>query len=258
MAFRGDIQGGDQNMGFGGGMAGGMMGGGGQGMAGIDKDKKWRIAFFAGACFVTFAGLLAVLVTMFPLKWAPCTFISEVFLLVFGVIMLVLDAPIGEDVYRQQQHVSGARDTIYRFLLFLTRFTGRGFWYLFLSTMVFVALWDEGYNYFFGIVFSLYLLGLGGAAMFKGVTLSRKLNTVREAIVSSGRGAEQFMSRGQTSLSKPQFKTMVEAVTNQPDLFSDEDLDYIVNSLSFTPYNDGQVSAEEYEYWLRPGPMLLV
>merc|ERR1712032_48822 len=140
------------------------------------------------------------------------------------------------------------RDYAYKFLLFMTRFMGRGMWYLFLGTMVFQALWDSGLNWFFAVVFTLYLVCLGVGALVKGWQLSQKLESVREAIVSAGQGAEHYIGRGQSGSSKEQFRVLVEQVTNVQDLFSSDDLDYIINALSFTPYNDGQVSMEECEY----------
>lgn len=254
MAFRGDVQG-SQNAtpdmtlsGF-----SGLTGS--QAVAGIEKNLKWKLFFFGGAC-VTFAGgVISVLYWIFHFTWAPATFMSEIFLLTFGILMLVLDLPIPHP----HKHLVTIRDSCYKFLLFMTRFMGRGVWYLFLSSMVFAALWDTNINLFLGCTFTAYLFFLGVIALVKGWIISHKLQAVREAIMNSGRTADHFISRGQTGLSKEQFKAMVANVTpHQADHFSNDDLDYIINALSFTPYNDGQVSLEECEYWLRPGPMLMV
>mmetsp|Transcript_62869 Transcript_62869/g.142089 ORF Transcript_62869/g.142089 Transcript_62869/m.142089 type:complete len:259 (-) Transcript_62869:354-1130(-) len=258
MAFRGDIQGGQTNWGGGGG--GSATGGagmgliGGQAASGIEKTMKWKLFFFGGAVITFATGFGSLVFWMSQFAWAPATFCSEIFLLVFGVLMIVLDFPIPHPT----KWLVNIRDNCYKFLLFMTRFMGRGVWYLFLSTMVFAALWDTNINWFLGGMFTAYLVALGVAALAKGWMISSKLQSVREAIVSSGRGAEHYIARGQTGLSKEQFKAMVEQVTNQHDLFSNDDLDYIINALSFTPYNDGQVSMEECEYWLRQGPMLMV
>lgn len=236
-------------------MAGGGMGlVGGQGTSGIEKTMKWKLFFFAGAVVTSITSVYTILVWLSKVTWAPATFMSSVFLLFFSILMVVLDFPIPHP----HKGLVAVRDNCYKFLLFMTRFMGRGFWYLFLATMVFSSLWDTNINWFLAGVFSAYLVVLGMAALVKGWMLSSKLQSVREAIVSSGRGAEHYISRGQTGLSKEQFKAMVESVTHQPDLFTNDDIDYIINALSFTPYNDGQVSMEECEYWLRQGPMLMV
>merc|ERR1712129_426042 len=93
----------------------------------------------------------------------------------------------------------------------------------------------------------------GVGALVKGWRISTKLQQVRELIVNSGRGTEHYIARGQSGLSKEQFSALVEQVTNQSDMFTNDELDYVINALSFTPYNDGQVSVEECEYWLQHG-----
>lgn len=215
---------------------------------------KWKWLFFAGAVDVFLTGIGGLIYWITQFTWAPATFTTQVFLLIFGLLMIVLDFPIP---HPHKQLVT-IRDNCYKFMLFMTRFMGRGLWYLFLGTMVFQCLWGGGLNWFLGVVCTLYLVLLGVGALVKGWSISAKLQQVREAIVNSGRGAEHYIARGQTGLSKEQFKAMVEQVTNQHDLFTNDDLDYIINALSFTPYNDGQVSMEECEYWLRQGYMLLV
>jgi len=258
MAFRGDIQGGQASWGASGSGGGGGMAGmglvGGQAASGIEKTMKWKFLFFGGAVITFATGLGCLFFWLSQFAWAPATLISNGFLLVFGSLMVILDFPIPHP-HKSLVHV---RDSIYKYLLFMTRFMGRGGWYLFLATMVFGSLWDTNINWFLGGVFTFYLVALGVAALVKGWMITSKLQSVREAIVNSGRGAEHYIARGQTGLSKEQFKAMVEQVTNQHELFSNDDLDYVINALSFTPYNDGQVSMEECEYWLRPGPPLMV
>jgi len=264
MAFRGDIQGGQASWGgsnAGGGGGGGSMGNtagmglvGGQAMSGVMKTMKWKLFFFGGAVVTFLTGIGTFIYWLSMREWAPATLTSDLFLLLFGFLMIVLDFPIPHP----HKQLVNIRDNCYKFVLFMTRFMGRGLWYLFLATMVFSALCDAEVNWWLGSLFTFYLVLLGVAALVKGWMISNRLQSVREAIVSSGRGAEHYIARGQTGLSKEQFKAMVEQVTNQHDLFTNDDLDYIINALSFTPYNDGQVSMEECEYWLRPGPSLMV
>lgn len=227
---------------------------GGQAVAGIEKALKWKFFFFAGAVIVVVATIISIigLATKYP--WAPSTLITNIFLLCFGILMMVLDSPIPAP----HKHLVAARDNAYKFVLFMTRFMGRGMWYLFLATMVFGVLWDTKIDYIFGGLFTTYLVILGVAALVKGWMLSHKLESVRQSIRCSGRGVDQYFAHGQLNLSKAQFQAMVEQTTNQPTMFSPDDLDYIINALSFTPYNDGQVSRKEWEYWLLDGPMLMV
>lgn len=216
MAFRGDIQGGQQANPLAGAFGG--MGGGGQGTAGIEKNMSWKLLFFAGACCTTAAGGIALFILL--TKFAPCSFMSNIFLLFFGFLMIILDFPIPHP----QGRLMLIRDNIYKFLLLLTRFTGRGLWYLFLSSMVFVALHSETQeSSLVGVVLSAYLLILGIASTVKGVMLSRKLNVVRDALASSGR-ANDFIGGGQSGLSKEQFAQMVTNCTNDHNMFTPDDL----------------------------------
>jgi hypothetical protein len=237
---------------------GGLLGG--QGASGIEKTLKWKLLFFGGACATLAGGTIPFFYHLFHAfsEWAPLTFIDTLFLVTFGVLMVVLDFPIPHP----SGHLVAIRDNAYKFVLFMTRFTGRGLWYLFLSTLVFSHLSKEGLGKpaeVIGWIVSAYLVLLGIGALVKGYMLSSRLDKVRQEIMKVGHGAEHYVARNQNGLSKAQFQTMVDQVLiNQDTKFTSDDLDYIINALSFTPYNDGQVSLEECEYWLRKGPMLCV
>lgn len=248
MAFRGDAGNAGNSMPAGMGLIGG------QGTAGIEKNMTWKLGFFTGAVTVLTAAIISICHYAKDPEWAPATFFNNVFLLVFGLLMIVLDFPI--------PHPYGflvtVRDNIYKFVLFMTRFVGRGVWYLFLACMVYSTLWDGEHSPIIGGLFTAYLLVLGIAAGVKGYDLSSRLQEVRQAILDSSRSAEHYLAPRQTGLRKVQFQAMVESVTSKQNLFTDDELDYVINALSFTPENDGQVSMEEIEYWLSEGPMLMV
>lgn len=283
MAFRNDVQGGEApGIGGPGGGFGGMggmgaalnpMGGGdpnappgqmpyGAGdAAGFEKTLKWQLLFFGGACASFGSGLFAVLALLLSFQWAPASFFSEFCLLIFGFLMLVLDLPIP----LTHGHLIAVRDHCYKFMLFLTRFTGRGAWYLWLGTMVWVALWDVEENalsHFIAVICTCYLVILGVLAIVKGVTLSTKLHKVQNLILQSNRDASSFFARGQVKLTREQFKMVIEQASNNPAIFTDRDIDYVVGALKFYPHCEADgtiaVTIEEIEYWLRPGPMLLV
>lgn len=225
-----------------------------QGVQSIEKTLQWKLLFFGGACVTFAAGVIAVICWILKFTWAPFTFMTECFLLFLGALMMVLDFPMPHP----SPALTAVRDNAYKFVLFMTRFTGRGMWYLFLSTMVFSALSDNPINYFLGVVGTLYLCLLGLGALIKGWMISSKLNSVRTAIKGSGRTAEYYIPKGSNSMSKEMFKAMVESVTNQRDLFTNDELDYVINALAFTPYNDGSVTLDEFEYWLRESSVMLM
>lgn len=231
---------------------------GGQGVAGIQKDMTWKMFFFAGSCCVLASAFIAIIYFIIHFQWAPCTFTSQLFLFFFGIVMLVLDFPIPyPNPYLQQ-----IRENVYKFCLFMTRFTGRGMWYTFLSTMCFVALWDDNISWFLAVIFSGYLLVLGFAAMYKGIKLSRSLNKVRTAILDQNKSSETFFSAQHPVMSKSQFSDTIGRVMQQggghDEPFTGDDIDYIINALSFKATNDGQVSKEEWDYWMRRGTGMLM
>ncbi|CAJ1379484.1 unnamed protein product [Effrenium voratum] len=173
----------------------------------------------------------------------------------------VLDFPIPNPNPRDWPTLVSIRDHCYKFVLFMTRFMGRGMWYLFLATMVFSALWDTNISWAFGGVFTLYLVVLGAIALIKGWLISNKLDKVRNILLrerETGGSLDHYIAPTQQGLNKVQFKALIKQVTNEEELFGDDDLDYVVNALSFLPSSDGVVSREEFEYWVRPGHMLIV
>lgn len=232
----------------------GITGGAGDGNIAIEKLMKWHWAFFGGACLVFATALGTMIHWLRNFTFAPATFFFEMFLLMFGLMMLVLDTPVPH--VQKHPHIQGVRFHIYKFALFMTRFWGRGMWYLFLATMVFGALWDTDINRFLGGFSTLYLTVLGIFAMAKGALMSHKLNRVRDRINDAGLAAERYVPSGSISMS--QFKVVVESTTNEQELFNDDELAYVINALSFSPYNEGQVTLDEIKYWLAPGPPLMV
>eukprot|EP00927_Polykrikos_kofoidii_P061180 TRINITY_DN56047_c0_g1_i1.p1 TRINITY_DN56047_c0_g1~~TRINITY_DN56047_c0_g1_i1.p1 ORF type:complete len:263 (+),score=36.36 TRINITY_DN56047_c0_g1_i1:74-862(+) len=229
-----------------------------EGVVGIERSLKWRLLFFAGACCVFAAGVISVVVGIFSFGFvkAPAIFFSQACLLVFGILMIVLDLP----THHLSTNMYLLRDMCYRFLLFLTRFTGRGVWYIWLGSMAFVALYDEGSNVFMqflGVMISAYVVLLGFFAGLKGLLLSAKLNRVHNAIIQQNRDLYSFVTPGSTIVTKQRFRTFLEEVACQAPLFSDADMDYIINALKFEPYGE-DVSMEELQYWLSPGPILLI
>jgi len=254
MALRGDFQGGasggQTHMGV-------SLGASGlDGNIAIEKYMKWHWGFFGGAVLVTATAVGTQIHWISHFTFAPATFLFEIFLLLFGILMLVLDTPVPH--VQNHPHVMATRFHIYKFALFMTRFTGRGIMYLFLASLVFGALWDTGINWFLGAVSTIYLVILGVLAIGKGCIMSNKLNQVRDTIQGAGHAAERYVPSGQTGLSIDQLKLMVESATNKPDLFNKDELAYVMNALSFKPNNEGHISLDELKFWFAPGPPMLI
>jgi hypothetical protein len=216
---------------------------------GIEKRMTWKLMFFVAATCVLAAGVIAVADLMFKFPPAPMSFMSEVFLLFFGIIMTVLDLPFGGNSPRANM----IRDSIYKYMLFLTRFTGRGLWYCFLGTMIWSALFDLNISWFLGFILGLYVILLGVGTMFKGIKLSMKLDLVRKQITDRDLQVPPCPEKG---FSKQTFWDLVNSVDSQK--FSEDDIDYVINALSFSPENHGVITKVEYTYWLAPGNMSIV
>lgn len=70
--------------------------------------------------------------------------ISLCYVAAIGLLLLFLDIPYVHPI------VHATQMGVYKYILFLTRFMGRGCTYLFLSSMLTSALWDNNTSPFFG------------------------------------------------------------------------------------------------------------
>merc|ERR1719238_1961853 len=145
---------------------------GGQAVAGIAKNMSWKVLFFLAACCTLASATISILYMIFTFEFAPFSFTTILFMLLFGFLMVVLDFPIPHP----SPHLAYMRANIYKFFLFLTRFTGRGLWYLFLGTMIFATLFDLNISAFFGICLGGYVGILGLVTLYFGIHMSRKLD----------------------------------------------------------------------------------
>merc|ERR1719456_1194589 len=233
------------------GMPGGMpqgMEAGGQAVHGIAKNMSWKMLFFGAACCTLASAVISILYMVFTFAWAPFSFTTVLFMLLFGFLMVVLDFPIPHP----SPTLAHIRANIYKFFLFLTRFTGRGVWYLFLGTMIFATLFDLNISAFFGICLGGYVGILGLVTLFFGIRLSQKLDVVRQDLLLG-----QDKSCPQQGYSMQGFKDLANRLPSKQD-FTDDELVYVFNSLSFNPMNDGVLTPEEYKQWLLPGKMEIV
>eukprot|EP00747_Dinoflagellata_sp_TGD_P185206 gnl/TRDRNA2_/TRDRNA2_41623_c0_seq1.p1 gnl/TRDRNA2_/TRDRNA2_41623_c0~~gnl/TRDRNA2_/TRDRNA2_41623_c0_seq1.p1 ORF type:complete len:240 (-),score=36.35 gnl/TRDRNA2_/TRDRNA2_41623_c0_seq1:77-796(-) len=233
-----------------------MQGRGGPGGAvSIEKNMTWRLAFFVASVVTSVSGVVAVFHMIFEPGLELFSFIVSIFLLFFGLVMLILDMPI------QTQHPAAvaARRNVTKFFLFMNRFTGRGLWYMFLGTMIFHILFDANVAAWLGALLGTVVVLVGGVATYFGVMLSRKLDQVRLAIMSGPPPA--IPPQGFT---KMMFRDLVASTTGQGGVrFTDDELDYIVNALTypksyFEDQGDPKIDPMDFQFWLSPGRMTLV
>lgn len=219
-----------------------------QAVNGIAKNMSWKLLFFSAACCTSAASIIAVVYMFMSMTVAPCSFTAALFMLMFGVLQMMLDFPIPHP----SPVIQHGRINIYKFFLFLTRFTGRGMWYLFLGTMIFASLYDLDISPFFGICLGGYVGLLGLVTFVFGFQLSSKLDRVRQALMT-----------GEPKPSPPQgwtqemFKMMAQDVARVD--FTEDELVYVFNSLAFEPSAEHDlINANEYSTWIQPGKMEIV
>lgn len=207
----------------------------------------WKVAFFTCACCVTAAGTLSIFVGIMEFL-PPFDFVNFVYLTLFGLIMMVIDSPIENGLIRNFKNV------IFHYALFMTRFVGRGGWYLFLAAMTVGALWDNSVSPLLGFFLGGWIGGVAIASLVYGIQLSLTLEAVRKKVLEQGpeKWGAYIPPSGMT---KTQFKEM--AVALKGTVFTEEQLNYIVAAFSFEVRSDDIISRDEFEEWCR-GPTMLV
>lgn len=172
---------------------------------------------------------------------------TQTFLVFFGFLMIMLDFP----VTHSSECVARCRRMMYRSLLFMTRFTGRGIWYIFLSTMTFSGLWDLGVSRVLGVVLALPVMVIGVVSTYAGWNLSRKLDQVR---LSQDENVELACPPNSTGLSAVIF---CETCSHIGVYFDKSELEHVMDALSESPASE-KVTYEQYQNWLSKGYMLIV
>jgi len=218
--------------------------------AGFKKAMGWNIAFFVAACMVIATSVLTMLELL--VEFAPFQFISQVYLALFGLLMMILDWPF------QQDRIRPYKMHIYKFLLFMTRFVGRGVWYIFLGTMVFASLWDLDVSPFLGIVLGGYIIILGFASAGYGIKLSMKLDKVRMIIKRDQRYSDPTHVCPKSGISPEQLVTQIVAVAGQEFSFTPEELNYVCCGLNHHPEHPEVISFNDYCYWTGEGRMAIL
>jgi len=121
--------------------------------------------------------------------WAVLDILDEVYLIGFGFVLFVLHAPL------QFKWVLEYKRLISKYCRLLTRFTGTGLYLLFLGCLVYASLWNEDVSYFFAILFTFYICGLGAYILLIGATKTLKLDRVRKLVLAKtneGESAKDF------------------------------------------------------------------
>ncbi len=142
------------------------------------------LVFFASAVCVLVGGVVSII--PFMLQLALFDFISASGLLCFGVLMIVVDAPF---------RIPNA-DAVSAFITsevhFLTSFTTRGLWYMFLGTLVYGALMDNRTWPAAAVLLSLIVFFIGLVGFVVGYVKSVRLEKARCLVAAGGSSAHSL------------------------------------------------------------------
>jgi uncharacterized membrane protein YhaH (DUF805 family) len=206
---------------------------------------SWKWCFFGCACAVLLASSIGF---MNFLSCSPFDMICLIYQTFFGLMLFVMDAPI------QVSRLEDAKLVIYKYMLFLTRFTGRGIAYIFLGCMVCSLLWDNGISPFLGFVLGGAIVGIGAIAVWFGYLHTKKLEMVRKALLNRG-GPTQSVCPPQ-GLKTDKFREL--AMKIQGVQFTEEELMYVANAMSLSIHGDDVISQREFETWLKDPAALVL
>merc|ERR1719440_2163000 len=84
-----------------------------QAVHGIAKNMSWKILFFLAGCCTLAAATISILFMIFSFEFAPFSFTTILFMLLFGILMVILDFPVP----RPSPALASVRAHIYKFFL---------------------------------------------------------------------------------------------------------------------------------------------
>lgn len=211
-------------------------------------SQTWKVIFFVSACVVVGGAVVGFLNLLTSLQFVLFDLISLIYVAAIGLLLLILDVPYAHP------NVELFKNGIYKYILFLTRFIGRGFTYLFLGSMLTAQLWNNNVSPFLGFIIGGGLGAVGCLSMYKGLKISRKLEKVRRALLNRG-GPTPSICPPQ-GLRTDKFAEL--AMKIQGEFFDHEELMYIANALSLTIHGDDVISQKEFQLWLSEGSFVLI
>lgn len=222
--------------------------------AGGAPKMNMNLLFFIASCCVIISGLFGTLSTLLTVPIAPFDLVDEVYLFTFGGLMFVLDAPLNFKAILE------VKAMICKYVRLLTRFTGRGVFYVFLGCMSFGTLWRAGWL-LTAVVFGFYVVGLGVYAAVMGGIKSKKLERLRKSLAHSFAGDalkldtlyRHYAATPRQGMSKPDFNEMATELAGIK--FDAEELTFVFNALSTR--STAAVYQEDLAEWAAGGMSLL-
>jgi len=212
---------------------------------------KMNLIFFIAACCVVFAGFFGTIDMFLTFPLNPFDLLDEAYLLVFGGMMFVLDAPLNFKLILE------AKGAICKYVRFLTRFTGRGVWYVFLGTMTFGTLWRTEWM-FLAVMMGFFVFGVGAYSAVMGGFKSKKLERLRRTI-DTNYGAKletlyaNYARNPNMGMTKPEFNEMASEVAGI--VFDPEEQACVYVALG--NYSQNAIYLDDLKEWVGGGMALM-
>lgn len=206
---------------------------------------NWKLTFFGCAVLILTASTIGFLNVLYC---SPFDLVCLIYQTLFGLVLLTLDFPV------YNSRLEYFKEMVFKYCLFLTRFTGRGVAYIFLGCMVASLLWNNGISPFFGFIMGACIVSMGVIACWFGFVHTRKLELVRKALLNRG-GPTQSVCPPQ-GLTTQKFREL--AVKVHGIQFTEEELMYVANAMAISPHADDIISQREFENWLKDPAALIL
>lgn len=144
--------------------------------ASIQSTTAMNLAFFGASVSIVANSLIAA-IAMFCTGQVVDT-LEMVYFIAFGSVLGVLDTPVLKAI----KFVEDMKFATQKYIHFLTRVTGKGVTFIFLSASLFCSMWtnlEAGLLLFFAVTLCFFAFCVGLAALTLGTMKSQKLNKAR-------------------------------------------------------------------------------
>lgn len=214
--------------------------------------------FFASTA-ITFGSAYGAFYCLFE-DFQPVNMIQFLYLVVFGLGMMILDTPIGQS----SPMIVTNREHVQTYVALLTRNVGKGAAFLFVGVMVWVGLLVNDVSVFLPAVLGIFIIGVGAVTAALGVRTSWLLNrmryNMRDPNGGAGMGMDSFRMAYKQCASRPEGLTKMEFNQLSQQFigisFPEADLKSVFNALS-SDIHKMFISEKDFVDW-KDGPMVFV
>lgn len=205
------------------------------GMKGMQTTTGMNMVLFGAACCIMFSSFICFLGSLTS-NWVHG--LEMLYFFLFGVLLAVLDTPF----FKTIKAIGDLKMYIGKYVELLTRVTGKGVSFIFVSSSLFASMWinfEGGFIRFIAVVTNLFVGGVGAAAIVIGVMKSNKLNKAKMQLqngVLENRypyWAQRYRNSPQGGLTPNEFNNLT--MENGGFKWEDADLKLIFSALVANP-----------------------